>query len=134
MNFSISPVCCTQFPMVEIVTLQHPSGATASVNLWGATVVSWKLPSGKEVFYLSPLSDTTNVLPIRGGIPLIFPQFGNGSPSCWILIDRGSSREAWVCAHLRLDRRSGHRRRWCCRVSFPSAGLRENACNLELCV
>ena len=82
MNFFHLPCLLQLILMVELVTLQHPSGASVSVNLWGATVVSWKLPSGKEVFYLSPLSDTTNTLPIRGGIPLIFPQFANGFPSC----------------------------------------------------
>ena len=65
--------------MSDIIVLKHSSGATASVNLFGATVFSWILPSGKEVFYLSKLTDTTGKKPIRGGIPIVFPQFNNGN-------------------------------------------------------
>ena len=69
--------------MSDILVLNHPSGATATVNLFGATVFSWILPSGKEMFYLSTLSDKTGVKPIRGGIPVVFPQFANGKRVGW---------------------------------------------------
>ena len=65
--------------MSDCIVLNHASGATATINCFGATVTSWMLPSGKEMFYLSKLSDTTGVKPIRGGIPVVFPQFANGS-------------------------------------------------------
>lgn len=49
-----------------------------------------------------------------------------------ILIHRRSSREARICAHLRLDRRSGYGRGWGYCVSLPSAGLGENTRDLGL--
>ena len=47
------------------------------------------LPSGKEMFYLSKLSDTTGVKPIRGGIPVVFPQFANGSEVFFLWVVEG---------------------------------------------
>lgn len=49
----------------------------ATINPFGATVTSWWY-QGEELLYLSPLADRSGAKPIRGGIPIIFPQFGNG--------------------------------------------------------
>ncbi len=56
---------------------------SALVHLWGATVTSWH-SNGVERLFLSEsaIYDTrsSNKKPIRGGIPIVFPQFGEGSP------------------------------------------------------
>uniref|UniRef100_A0A023GJZ5 glucose-6-phosphate 1-epimerase n=1 Tax=Amblyomma triste TaxID=251400 RepID=A0A023GJZ5_AMBTT len=48
-----------------------------SVNLvpFGATVTSWKV-DGEEILFLSEKSLKDGKTPIRGGIPLVFPNFG----------------------------------------------------------
>ncbi|RYG63988.1 D-hexose-6-phosphate mutarotase [archaeon] len=45
------------------------------VYLWGATLTSW-VHRGSEQLYLSGLAVFDGVKAIRGGIPLVFPQFG----------------------------------------------------------
>lgn len=58
--------------------LEHPSGSTARVAQHGAHVVSWTDPAGRERLYLSRETRTGAGASIRGGIPVIFPQFGAG--------------------------------------------------------
>jgi hypothetical protein len=44
--------------------------------LWGATLTSW-ICDGVERIFLSENAIFNEVKAIRGGIPLVFPQFGN---------------------------------------------------------
>lgn len=62
----------------DAVTLTHSSGATARITNYGAQVVSWLDASGHERLYLSSLARDGPGESIRGGIPVIFPQFGTG--------------------------------------------------------
>jgi glucose-6-phosphate 1-epimerase len=62
----------------DAVTLVHPSGATARVTHHGAHVVSWVDQSGQERLYLSSRARYGPGESIRGGIPVVFPQFGVG--------------------------------------------------------
>jgi glucose-6-phosphate 1-epimerase len=45
------------------------------INLLGAQLHSAEILEGVEIFYSSPLIKKNNI--IRGGVPIIFPQFGN---------------------------------------------------------
>ncbi|KAJ2744294.1 hypothetical protein GGI20_003085 [Coemansia sp. BCRC 34301] len=63
---------------VESVVITGPQGSSATVYLYGATVTSWKC-GGKERLFLSSLAKLDGSKPVRGGIPLVFPQFGPGS-------------------------------------------------------
>lgn len=60
------------------VLLEHPSGSTARITRHGAQVVSWTDPAGRERLYLSRDTRSGPGSSIRGGIPVIFPQFGMG--------------------------------------------------------
>ena len=51
------------------------NGATATVTLHGAHVVSWTSPAGVEQLYLSPNTRFEPGQAIRGGVPVVFPQF-----------------------------------------------------------
>src|SRR5687768_12899777 len=57
------------------VRLRHPVGATADVSLHGAHVLSWKPAPARERLYLSPNASHAPGTAIRGGIPVVFPQF-----------------------------------------------------------
>lgn len=63
------------FRGLPAVALTSPDGARAIVTLHGAHVVSWCTPDGEERLYLSERSAFENGKAIRGGIPLVFPQF-----------------------------------------------------------
>lgn len=59
------------------VILTHPEDKETSVTIlkYGATVISWLL-SSKEQLWLSSAAKLDGSKPVRGGIPLVFPQFG----------------------------------------------------------
>lgn len=59
---------------------RHASGATVTVLLRGAQVISWVDARGREGLYRSPLSPLAGVAPARAGIPVVFPQFGAAGP------------------------------------------------------
>ncbi|CAM9171816.1 unnamed protein product [Ectocarpus fasciculatus] len=58
------------------VALTHPNGGSVEVQLHGATVTSFKTSSGSDVLFLSEKAVFNGAKAIRGGIPLVFPQFG----------------------------------------------------------
>ncbi|KAL2912942.1 hypothetical protein HK105_207613 [Polyrhizophydium stewartii] len=51
--------------------------SVAEVLLWGATVTSWKY-KGIERLFVSSKAVLDGTKAVRGGIPLVFPQFGPG--------------------------------------------------------
>lgn len=57
------------------LTLAHPSGASAEVYLHGAHVASWIPAGGEEALFLSRAAHFGGASAIRGGVPVIFPQF-----------------------------------------------------------
>ena len=63
------------FHGLPAVRLCAPDGATATITLHGAHVVSWKSRQGVEQLYLSPNTRFESGQAIRGGVPVVFPQF-----------------------------------------------------------
>lgn len=64
------------------ITITHSkSGAAAQVHPFGATVLSFVTWQGQELLFLSRLAKLDGSKAIRGGIPLVFPQFGQPDPS-----------------------------------------------------
>jgi len=73
--FSISPVEEGKNGQPK-VTLQSGDGMhSCDVYLYGGTVTAWKF-NGVEKLFVSPITPFNGVKAIRGGIPLVFPQFG----------------------------------------------------------
>lgn len=62
------------------VVLSHPSGGTAEVYLNGGQVTSWVPAGGKDVLFMGKTAAFAPGDPIRGGIPVVFPQFANTGP------------------------------------------------------
>ena len=60
--------------------IRDASGHQAELFLFGATITSWKSPRAEELLYLSPRTDFSGTKPLRGGIPLVFPQFSGLGP------------------------------------------------------
>lgn len=57
------------------VRIEGPDGAAAIVTLFGAHLVSWVMADGRERIFCSAKSSLDGSRPIRGGVPVIFPQF-----------------------------------------------------------
>ncbi|GET92405.1 aldose 1-epimerase-like protein [Leishmania tarentolae] len=62
------------------VTIHNEDGSSITVYEQGAHISSWKTKDGKEHLYLSPTAIVADRTPLRGGVPLIFPQFGAYGP------------------------------------------------------
>ena len=60
--------------------LRAPDGAELTVLLHGGHVVSWVPAGDQERLYLSPLAQAGGRHAVRGGIPVVFPQFAAQGP------------------------------------------------------
>lgn len=61
-----------QLPAIRITA---PDGASATITLYGAHLVSWQDKTRQERLFLSEHSSLDGSRAIRGGVPVIFPQF-----------------------------------------------------------
>ncbi|KAF8246347.1 galactose mutarotase-like protein [Wilcoxina mikolae CBS 423.85] len=57
------------------VKLSLPSGESATILFYGATVISW-IAGGEERLFLSDKAKLDGTKAVRGGVPLVFPVFG----------------------------------------------------------
>jgi glucose-6-phosphate 1-epimerase len=114
----------TQFGQLPAVQLRAPDGAEATITPYGAHLVSWKTAPGaqagaaglhatgaQERLFLSTLSALDGKRAIRGGVPVIFPQFaergsgmrhGFARVSTWRVLDAGE-RDGAAFALLGLN-------------------------------
>lgn len=94
------------------VRLCLPAGDEVTVSVYGAQVLSWKTADGRKRLYLSPNAVIDGSGPVRGGIPVCFPQFNQrvleGRPLpkhgfartlLWALQSRSDAKD---CATARL--------------------------------
>ncbi|MGD9842024.1 MAG: D-hexose-6-phosphate mutarotase [Steroidobacteraceae bacterium] len=56
-------------------TLHHPNGSSAQIHEYGAHITSWCTTDGMERLFLSQRAEFREGAAIRGGVPIIFPQF-----------------------------------------------------------
>jgi len=70
----------TSFAGQPALALRAPDGARATVLLHGAHLVSWVPAGADEQLYLSPTAKYVNGSSVRGGVPVIFPQFNARGP------------------------------------------------------
>lgn len=108
------------FHGLPAVQLTAPAGARAIITLHGAQLVSWQPAGGDERLYLSERSAFTAGQPIRGGVPVIFPQFagfgsgprhGFGRTEAWRFTERRAGND-FDCATLRLEASEATRALW----------------------
>ncbi|MCH5754687.1 hypothetical protein MMA59_22970, partial [Salmonella enterica] len=65
----------------DVIRLTAPDGATATMSLNGGHLLSWQPAGAPEQLYLSPRSEyASGKKAIRGGVPVIFPQFSDRGP------------------------------------------------------
>ncbi|MFZ4873606.1 D-hexose-6-phosphate mutarotase [Janthinobacterium sp. Mn2066] len=66
----------TTFGQLPAVTIRAADGAEATVTLYGGHLVSWRTADGQQRLFCSRDSALDGSRAIRGGVPVIFPQFG----------------------------------------------------------
>lgn len=115
----------TIFHGLDAVRLTLPDGSTTVISAYGAQVLSWIPAGGGERLYLSPQADFGGQAPIRGGVPVIFPQFAGRGPlprhgfartATWALEEVREEPEAeeggFACAVYRLGADAASRALW----------------------
>ena len=117
--------CNTLFHGMPARRLSLTDGSTAIVTPFGAQVLSWIPACSGERLYMSPLADLTGRNAIRGGVPVIFPQFADRGPlrrhgfartAEWELVSVAQSpdtpEDGMASATLRLGATPATRQEW----------------------
>lgn len=65
---------------LPMMCLWHSSGYSVVVSEYGAHIVSWMTPDERELLFLSDAAVFEEGKAIRGGIPIVFPQFSKQGP------------------------------------------------------
>lgn len=68
------------FNGLEAIRLYGPRGSSAVVSCLGGQLLSWVTPDGRERLFLSEKAIFDGSVPVRGGVPVCFPQFGELGP------------------------------------------------------
>lgn len=108
----------TSFHGLRALRLVTSDGSSAVLTEQGAHVVSWQAAGGRERLYLSPRSRFAPGMAIRGGIPVVFPQFADAGPlprhgfartADWRVGEVGSDGDqAWAAMHLAASEATRH--------------------------
>jgi glucose-6-phosphate 1-epimerase len=100
----------TTFGQLPALLLTAPDGAQANITLYGAHLISWRGADGRERLFCSARSALDGSKAIRGGVPVIFPQFaergsgmrhGFARVSNWRVLETGID-EGWAFAVFAL--------------------------------
>lgn len=115
------------------VQLRLPDGSEAVVLCHGAHVVSWHAAGWGEQLYLSPLASAAPGKAVRGGVPVIFPQFEQRGPDTSLPRHGFARTVAWAVDHQQSDATSA----MCCMKLADDEHTRQiwpHAFELELTV
>ena len=95
----MNTIALAAFGQLPAVQVSAADGAQAVITLYGAHLVSWQSAGGAEHLFCSARSALDGSRAIRGGVPVIFPQFnergrglrhGFARVSDWALVDSGT--------------------------------------------
>ena len=95
------------------VRISTPEGAEATISLFGAHLMSWKTADGKERLFLSQRSALDGSAAVRGGVPVIFPQFatrgdglrhGFARTATWRIVEQANDWAELALAQTDLTR------------------------------
>src|SRR5260221_11408011 len=117
-----------QFQGMPGIRWRSRDGACAIAALQGAQLLSWVPPHGEECLYVSARSPFEAGRPIRGGIPVVFPQFADRGP----LAQPGFARtQAWSLTSA-SESKQGSRVSFALESSPQTLALWPGAFRLEL--
>ena len=103
MRAATTPELC-DFRGQPCAQLSLPQGDTVLIAVHGAQVVSWRTADGRERLYLSPIAVFDGAQPIRGGVPLCFPQFNQRVLAGQPLPKHGFARiQPWTVQAITLE-------------------------------
>ncbi len=103
------------------VILTAPDNARTEIYLHGAHVTSWITPDGDEKLYLSQRNSFRPDAALRGGIPVVFPQFSGLGPlpkhgfartSTWEWLGAQAGTHGTLSGHFQMTDSAATRRIW----------------------
>jgi glucose-6-phosphate 1-epimerase len=103
------------------ILLTSPDHARAEIYLHGAHITSWMPAGGNEQLFLSQKSEFRQGAAIRGGVPIIFPQFSNIGPlmrhgfarvAAWEFVSAETVVNNAVAATFRLHDSDATQKNW----------------------
>lgn len=116
----MTAIAMVDYGSLPAVHIAAPDGAEAIVTLYGAQLVSWNPGAGERLF-CSARSALDGSRPIRGGVPVIFPQFAERGRG----IRHGFARISnWRMTHSGLTEGAAFARFTLTRADLPSALVR----------
>jgi glucose-6-phosphate 1-epimerase len=80
----------TELNPFSLMTVDAADGAQLQVSPYGGHICAWRSTAGVQRLYLSPKAQFNGKEAIRGGVPVIFPQFAADGP----LPKHGFARQA----------------------------------------
>jgi glucose-6-phosphate 1-epimerase len=101
--------------------LQHSSGFSAEIYLLGATITGWRDPASNDLLFVSSRAVFKEGKAIRGGIPVVFPQFSGPGPlpnhgiartAMWRVVRSGIGTEGDIQLELSLQSDDSTRKVW----------------------
>lgn len=125
---------------MNFLTLQSADGASARICSQGAHVCSWIPAGGGEQLFLSKTSAMSDGVAIRGGVPVIFPQFaalgalpkhGFARTSEWRLLRSGLLQDGSAEAQYQLKENIARLTIWP-HVFCAGLGIRLRANTLQI--
>jgi glucose-6-phosphate 1-epimerase len=90
------------------ITLHGPDGAVLTVCAYGGQVLGWAPDGVTDRLWVSPTSDCGDGAALRGGVPVIFPQFSARGP----LPKHGLARDRNWSAHALPDAQAAVWQAW----------------------
>ncbi|MFZ6751384.1 D-hexose-6-phosphate mutarotase [Undibacterium sp. Ren11W] len=106
---------------MESVLLKASDGASAALYTHGAHLCSWTPAGGAEQLFLSKTSELREGVAIRGGVPVIFPQFaalgnlpkhGFARTAVWRVLRAGQNADGVAQAVFELQESSASLQLW----------------------
>lgn len=85
---------------LETVKLEHPTGSSAEVSLFGAHVLSFRAATAPkhDIMFMSNKNNYDSKRTIRGGIPILFPNVSNHGGTD----DGFASKSIWTLDHTEM--------------------------------
>ncbi len=112
----MTAIAMVDYGALPAVQITAPDGAQATVTLYGAHLVSWKA-GGQERLFCSARSALDSSRAIRGGVPVIFPQFAERGPG----LRHGFARISnWRMTHSGLTEGAAFARFTLTRADLPA--------------
>lgn len=71
----MTAIAMTTYGDLPAISIASPDGAQAIVTLYGAHLISWKTADQRQRLFCSARSALDGSRALRGGVPVIFPQF-----------------------------------------------------------